>query len=100
MKSILKALYGGSILPVEMNAPEGPEYRQINQKLDELKEGWQKKLGEEDGKLLDTILDLCHVADSLEVTASFEYGFRLGAALMVEVLAGREELIRPKDLFT
>jgi hypothetical protein len=27
----------------------------------------------------------------------FEYAFRLGVALMVEVLAGREELIRPKD---
>jgi hypothetical protein len=80
-----------------MNTPKDPEYRQINQKIDELKEGWQKKLGEEDGKLLDTILDLCHVADSMEVTSSFEYGFRLSAALMVEVLAGREELVRPKD---
>jgi hypothetical protein len=80
-----------------MNTPKDPEYRQINQKIDELKEGWQKKLGEEDGKLLDTILDLCHVADSMEVRSSFEYGFRLGAALMVEVLAGREELVRPKD---
>jgi hypothetical protein len=46
---------------------------------------------------LDTILDLCHVADSMEVRSSFEYGFRLSAALMVEVLAGREELARPKD---
>jgi hypothetical protein len=80
-----------------MNTPKDPEYRQINQKIDELKEGWQKKLGEEDGKLLDTILDLCHVADSMEVRSSFEYGFRLSAALMVEVLAGREELVRPKD---
>jgi hypothetical protein len=97
MKSILEALYGGWLLPVEMNTPKDPEYRQINQKIDELKEGWQKKLGEEDGKLLDTILDLCHVADSMEVRSSFEYSFRLGAALMVEVLAGREELVRPKD---
>jgi hypothetical protein len=37
------------------------------------------------------------VADSMEVRSSFEYSFRLGAALMVEVLAGREELVRPKD---
>jgi hypothetical protein len=40
MKSILEALYGGWILPVEMNTPKDPEYRQINQKTDELKEGW------------------------------------------------------------
>jgi hypothetical protein len=39
MKNILKALlYGEGILPVEMNPPKGPEYRQINQKTDELKE--------------------------------------------------------------
>jgi hypothetical protein len=56
-----------------------------------------KKLGEEDSKLLDTIFDLCHAAESMEITASFEYGFRLGAALMVEVLADREELVRPKE---
>jgi hypothetical protein len=44
--------------------------------------------------MLETILDLCHDADSLESAASFECGFRLGAALMLEVLTGREELIR------
>jgi hypothetical protein len=48
MKSILEALYGGWILPVEMNIPKDPEYWQTNQKMDELKEGlqknWEKKI--------------------------------------------------------
>jgi hypothetical protein len=95
--SILEALYGGWIFPAEMSTPQNPEYRQINRKIDELKEEWQKKLGEEDGQLLETILDLCCEADSLVGCSSFECGFQLGAALMVEILAGREELI-PKEL--
>jgi hypothetical protein len=38
-----------------------------------------------------------HISNFKGLNRSFEYGFRLGAALMVEVLAGREELVRPKD---
>jgi hypothetical protein len=81
----------------DLLSSKNPEYWQTNRKMDELKEGLQKKLEKEDSKLLDTIFDLYHATESMEITASFEYGFRLGAALMVEVLADREELIRPKD---
>ncbi|MGD8401501.1 MAG: hypothetical protein PVH64_11325 [Bacillota bacterium] len=97
MRSFLEALYGGWISPAEMSAPKNPEYRQINRKIDELRKEWQQKLTEENCEQLETILDLCREADSIEVTASFEYGFRWGAAIMVEVIIGREELLTQKN---
>jgi hypothetical protein len=97
MRSFLEALYGGWISPTEMSAPKNPEYRQINRKIDELKKEWQQKLTEENCEQLETILELCREADSFAVTASFEYGFRWGAAIMVEVIIGREELLTQEN---
>jgi hypothetical protein len=97
MKAILEALYGGRILPFETIIPESPEYKQLNQKIIERTEQWQKKLSETDYDLFEEFLELCHDSWAMETTAAFVYGFRLGAALLVEVLTDREELFLSRD---
>jgi hypothetical protein len=98
--SILKALYSGSILPDKMSTSSynKSEYQQISQKLADLTEKLEKKLGEDDRKLFLTILDLMVSSERSEVFSTFEYGFRLGAAIMVEVLVNKEDLIDPQGL--
>jgi hypothetical protein len=97
MKTILEALYGGRILPFETIIPENPEYKQLGQEIIDITKKWQEKLSETDYKLFEDFLELCNDSWAMETAASFVYGFRLGAALLVEVLADREELLLPKD---
>lgn len=97
MKTILEELYDGHILPAELIVPQNPEYRLLNRKISDIKETWQKKLSEEDYKALETLLELCCESSMMEASASFGYGFKLGAMIMLEVLGGKGEPVREGD---
>jgi hypothetical protein len=92
MKTILEELYNGHILPAELIVPQNSEYRPLNRKISDIKETWQKKLSVDDYKSLETLLELYCQSSALEASASFGYGFKLGAMLMLEVLSGKGEL--------
>ena len=94
MKSILEKLYDGEIYPDELIVPKDPEYHETNQKISDTLDTWKKKLSEDDFKQLEKLLDLRSCVDSMDATSSFVYGFKLGAAMMIEVLTGKEELAR------
>jgi hypothetical protein len=93
MKSILEALYAGRIAPFETIFPKNPEYLQLGRKITTNTAEWRKKLSEDDYQSLDALLELCGEIRTLESGATFDYGFRLGAMLMLEVLTGRDELV-------
>ncbi|WP_326048426.1 DUF6809 family protein [Paenibacillus macerans] len=57
-------------------------------------EKWRKKLGEEEFRKLEALLDLHAEANAMHNEAAFTHGFKLGAAILAEVLAGKEELVR------
>ena len=97
MKSILEELYDGNIYPDELIISKDPEYHPINQKISDTLEMWKKKLSEDDYKQLEAFMDLRCESSSMEASASFMYGFKLGAVIMIEVLAHKEELIRGRD---
>lgn len=97
MKTILEELYAGNIYPDELIISKDPEYCPLNQKISDTLEMWKKKLSEDDYKLLEALLDLRCELSSMEASESFMYGFRLGAVIMIEVLTGREELVRRGD---
>lgn len=97
MKTILEELYDGNIYPDELIISKDPEYRPLNQKISDTLEMWKKKLSENDYKLLEALLDLRCESSSMEASASFMYGFRLGAVIMIEVLTGKEELVHGGD---
>ena len=97
MKTILEELFNGNIYPDELIIPQDPEYPLVNQKISDTLGLWRKKLSEEDYEQLEDLLDLRSQSDSLHAAASFTYGFKLGAAIILEVLNGKGELVRKRE---
>ena len=92
MKSILEEIFYGHIFPFERIVPHDPGYRPLNQKISGLKQKLQARLPAEDYQTLKELLDLGCDSGLMETYASFEYGFKLGALLMLEVLGNKGEL--------
>lgn len=93
MRSILKALYCGDIRPVETIVPTDPEYRVLNRKISDAIKTWEKKLSATEFSQLEELLDLRNKSGSMYAEVSFIHGFQLGALMMTEVYAARDELV-------
>lgn len=94
MKNILEELYNGKIYPAELIISKDTQYRTLNQKFSDKMESWKNKLTEDDYMQLEALLDLRNETSEMESMASYMYGFKLGALIMVEVLTGMGELAR------
>ena len=92
MKSILEELFYGQIFPFERIVPQDPEYRPLNRKKSDMKQTLQARLPAEDYQALEGLLDLDCDSSVMEAYASFEFGFKLGALIMLEVLGSKGEL--------
>ena len=92
MKSILEELYLGHLYPLEQIVPQDPEFHSVNQKKSGLMEILETRLPAEDYQAVEELLDLdCNIS-VMEAYASFEYGFKLGALVILEVLGNNGEL--------
>jgi hypothetical protein len=85
MKPILEKLYYGHIHPFEQIVHQDPNHP-LNRKISDLKLALQEKLPAEDVQALEGLVDLCCDSGVQESAASFRYGFKLGAMMMMEVL--------------
>jgi hypothetical protein len=94
MKPILEELHARKINPDELIIPQDPQYRPLNQKIAASMKIWQTKLSEADYQQLEALLDLRYQSSIMEASAAFAHGFKLGALIMIEVLTGREEVVR------
>ncbi|WFR58805.1 hypothetical protein QA584_06920 [Anaerocolumna sp. AGMB13025] len=97
MKSILQAIYNGTINPSEFILSEDPEYRSANQKIGEIKTYLKDRLSEEDCMKFTELDDLFNQVISMDSESSFCYGFKLGTLLMIEVLTEKENIIKKID---
>ncbi|HBF40013.1 MAG TPA: hypothetical protein DDW50_22250 [Firmicutes bacterium] len=97
MKPILEELFYGHIYPFERIVSQDPEYRPLNQKISDIRKTLQEKLPAEDYQALEELLELYCNSGMLESAASFSYGFKLGALIMLEVLGGKGELVRGEE---
>ena len=97
MKPILEELFYGHIYPFERIVPQDPGYRPLNRKISDIKQMLQEKLPAEDYQALEELLELYCNSGVLEAAASFGYGFKLGALIMLEVLGGKGELVGGED---
>lgn len=97
MKTILQALYDGEIYPDEIIVSKDPEYHHVNQKIGDEKAYLKQKLLGEDYQHLEGLDNLYNQSNSMDSKASFLYGFRLGAMLIIEVFMGKGELVRGGD---
>ena len=87
MKGILHELYNGELYPVEQIVPKSSAYRENGRRITEEMEGWKRRLSSDEYKQLEDLLDLRAQTNDMELAASFEHGFKLGASLMIEVLS-------------
>ncbi len=94
MKTLLEELYNGNVFPNELIVPRDPEYTRLNAKISEAIETWREKLSADDFKRLDSLIDLVGESGYLVETDTFIYGFRLGAGIMLEVMAEKDSLYR------
>ncbi|WHX49393.1 hypothetical protein QNH46_01485 [Paenibacillus woosongensis] len=62
-----------------------PLYRKKGRELSEKIEVWKKKLSSDEFAELEALLDLEQQIQSMEVTAAFAYGFKLGAVMIIEI---------------
>jgi predicted metallo-beta-lactamase superfamily hydrolase len=97
MKTILEELYDGNIYPDELIVSKDPEYRPLNQEISNTMKIWRSKLSEDDYEQLEALMDLRCKSTSMEASATFMYGFKLGAIIMIEVLTEKEKLVHGGD---
>lgn len=94
MFSVLGALYRGELNPDETVVPSHPDYRPLNRQIALLREQLRNQLNEQDCSKLEELFCLCDKSNGLHREAAFIQGFKLGAAMEMEVLLVREELAR------
>lgn len=97
MKSILQEMFEGSIYPDELIISKDPEYWTLNKKISGMMDMWKNKLSKDDFAELELLMDLRSQVDSLHAEASFTYSFKLSALIMIEVMTGKEELVRNEN---
>ncbi|MNJ52104.1 hypothetical protein D3C77_474240 [compost metagenome] len=85
MQSLLESLYYGHLIPEEQLVPKDPMYRKKGRELSEKIEVWKKKLSNDEFAELEALLDLQQQIQSMEMTAAFTYGFKLGAVMIIEI---------------
>jgi len=85
-KTIIRQLFCGELHPWERAVPNDSDIRKVSNHISKMAEEWKEHLSSEDGeKLQEIVEELYHYSSILEADA-FEYGFRLGAKMMIDVL--------------
>ena len=97
MKSILEELHNGSVYPAERIRCNDSEYRPVNRKIEEEIAYFMDKLSEEDGERFDKLDELFSQSSYMYATASFVYGFRLAALMMIDVYNGKGSITRAEE---
>lgn len=97
MKTILEELFNGKIFPDELIVSKNPKYYPLNEEIAGTLEAWKSRLSEDNYQELQRLVDLQIQSDSLHAEASFMYGFKLGAMIMIEVFNGKSELVCQRD---
>ena len=85
MKSIIEQLYYGEICPCEKPAPQTERCTENRKTICNTEEQLLEQFPE-CKKLLDVYTDALHIETQLECEADFARGFRLGAALILDIL--------------
>ena len=85
MKSVISKLYYGELCPCEKPAPSTERYIKTKKTISSTE---SKLLEQFPGckELLDEYTDVLHIESQLECEADFVRGFRIGAALMLDIL--------------
>lgn len=94
--SLLEDLYYGKICPSERICSNDPEYSQNSKLISERMHFLKTKLSPEDFTMIEEAMDLNSILISVSSASAYTLGFRMGAAMIIEVLEHKEELIQTK----
>lgn len=86
MKSVIKELWYGNINPQEDGIFNKPEFKELLYYIDRHRGKLEETLNEKQKALLEKMMDNQNEFDSLAEAKVFEYGFKLGAKIMHEML--------------
>ncbi len=86
MTNIIKELWHGNIIPQESGIFSKPIFKELLGYTARHRGELEETLTEQQKELLDKMMDNRNEFDSLAEAEVFEYGFKLGAKLMLEML--------------
>ena len=86
MKTILRDLYYGQIVPWERKPVRTEEYLEIHRKIEEVNQYFMQKMSMDDCERFQSLENLYGLSSSDEQFDAFSYGFQLGVALMCAAL--------------
>ena len=90
MKSMIKELWHGNIIPQEDSRQNSPEMKQLLEYISRHNDDLLKTMTDEQKEILEKFHDCWDEYVSLAEAAIFEYAFRLGARLAMETLQDNE----------
>ena len=85
MKSMIKELWHGNIIPQEDSRTNSKEMKELIGYIARHSEDLEKLLNDEQREIFDNFRECWNKYVSLAEAAIFEYAFRLGARLAIEV---------------
>ncbi len=86
MTDMIKELWYGNIVPQEDGIFNKPELRELLGYVARHRGELEESLTDKQKELLDKMMDNRNEFDSLAEARVFEYGFKIGAKLMFEIL--------------
>ncbi len=87
MSKLSEMIYRDQLDPAQYTRPQDPEYSPTARRLSNKREVWRSRLSEDEQREWMEMEDLQTSVVSMELESTFCCGFRLGAALMLELLA-------------
>ena len=94
-EKILSELYHGNIRPAEKEIVPNSEYRKAQLALFDLVEELDKRLNDEEKKMLDDIMSAWGNLNALNSEEYFTDGFRTGAKIILEIFDSDDEQLKP-----
>ena len=89
-ESILHDLYFGRISPWEREQVHTEKYRVITKKWNDIVAHFKNLLSSEEFARFEEMQSLWAEAEMIDDAALFEYGFRLGALMMIDIFGFKE----------
>lgn len=91
--SVMQNLYWGNLVPWERGRPQDPSYAPITQKASEINKHFKDILSPEEYKRFEEMEDLETERKNMEEIQLFEYAFRMGVLMMIDVFNFTEKRI-------
>ena len=91
MKNIINELWHGNIVPQEDSQTNSPQMKELLNYMARHHEDLEKSFTDEQKEIFEKFHDCWSEYMSLSEAAIFEYAFRLGAKLIIDVQKNSEE---------